>query len=119
MRRLWSIPFCALALFACARNPAPPLAGPSSAPVMELPKRVALLSQYIRINTTNPPGDELLAARWLAEVLKREGIERPPTIIALMFFCSDQRISARRMSLKVDERLRTMRSVIAPCNFSF
>jgi acetylornithine deacetylase/succinyl-diaminopimelate desuccinylase-like protein len=95
MRRLWSILFCAIALFACARNPAPPVAGPSSAPVMELPKRVALLelpqndrewktlgdeaaallSQYIRINTTNPPGDEMHAARWLAEVLKREGIE--------------------------------------------
>lgn len=81
---------------ACAgRTAAPPLAGPSSAPVLELPRRVALvtapqgdmewkavggeaaalLSQYIRINTTNPPGNELAAARWLAAVLRREGIE--------------------------------------------
>jgi acetylornithine deacetylase/succinyl-diaminopimelate desuccinylase-like protein len=79
----------------CAgRRPAPPLAGPSSAPVMETPARVAimtapgdadwmalgneatqLLSQYVRINTTNPPGHEIAAARWLADVLRRDGIE--------------------------------------------
>lgn len=77
-----------------ARQPAPPLAGPSSAPVMETPGRVALisapgeadwaalggeaaalLSQYVRINTTNPPGGEMVAARWLAAVLRRDGIE--------------------------------------------
>jgi acetylornithine deacetylase/succinyl-diaminopimelate desuccinylase-like protein len=34
-----------------------------------------LLSEYIRINTTNPPGNELATARWLKEVLAREGIE--------------------------------------------
>jgi acetylornithine deacetylase/succinyl-diaminopimelate desuccinylase-like protein len=34
-----------------------------------------LLSEYIRINTTNPPGSELAAARWLKQVLDREGIE--------------------------------------------
>ena len=72
----------------------PPLAGPSSAPVLETPARVALmtapgeadwkalgdeatalLSQYLRINTTNPPGHEIAAARWLAAVLQRDGIE--------------------------------------------
>ena len=35
----------------------------------------ALLSLYLRINTTNPPGNEIVAARWLAQVLQREGIE--------------------------------------------
>ncbi|MFN2572215.1 MAG: M20/M25/M40 family metallo-hydrolase [Gemmatimonadales bacterium] len=35
----------------------------------------ALLSQYLRINTTNPPGNEIAAARWLAAVLQRDGIE--------------------------------------------
>ena len=34
-----------------------------------------LLSQYLRINTTNPPGNELAAARWLQQVLAKEGIE--------------------------------------------
>jgi len=34
-----------------------------------------LLSQYIAINTTNPPGNELKAAEWVKQVLAREGIE--------------------------------------------
>jgi acetylornithine deacetylase/succinyl-diaminopimelate desuccinylase-like protein len=34
-----------------------------------------LLSQYIAVNTTNPPGNELRAAEWLKAVLAREGIE--------------------------------------------
>src|SRR6266550_236590 len=90
----WRILFV-LSLAACARR-APPLAGPSNAPVLVTPTRVtlltvpgdaewkalgdeatALLSQYIRINTTNPPGNEIAAARWIAEVLRRDGIARP------------------------------------------
>jgi len=94
-------PLLALALTAaCARPPraiAPPqpgLFGPSSQPV-RLPPRfgetgvprtdadwravgreaAALLSQYIAINTTNPPGNELQTANWLKAVLAREGIE--------------------------------------------
>src|SRR2546426_3506065 len=88
------IPLVVLVAGCAARRPAPPLAGPSSAPVMETPARVALiaapgdadwkalgdeatalLSQYVRINTTNPPGNEIAAARWLAGVLRRDGIE--------------------------------------------
>ena len=83
-----------VATTACAHRAMPPLAGPSSAPVRETPARVtmmtapgesdwkalgseatALLSQYLRINTTNPPGNEIAAARWLAAVLQRDGIE--------------------------------------------
>jgi len=79
---------------ACAHRAMPPLAGPSSAPDFVTPARVALmstpgdadwkalgdeattlLSQYLRINTTNPPGNEIAAARWLAAVLGRDGIE--------------------------------------------
>jgi len=90
----WRIAACVVLAAGCARRPVPPLAGPSSAPVLETPARVsliaapvdgdwkglgdeatALLSQYLRINTTNPPGNEIAAARWLAEVLRREGIE--------------------------------------------
>jgi acetylornithine deacetylase/succinyl-diaminopimelate desuccinylase-like protein len=33
------------------------------------------LAEYIRINTSNPPGNELAGARWLREVLAKEGIE--------------------------------------------
>lgn len=35
----------------------------------------SLLSQYLAINTTNPPGNELQAAEWLKVALGREGIE--------------------------------------------
>src|SRR3989441_3549773 len=90
----WRSGLFLLLFTSCARNPAPPLAGPSNAPVLETPERVALiaapvesdwkalgdeagalLSRYIRINTTNPPGNEIVAARWLAAVLQRDGIE--------------------------------------------
>src|SRR5438445_811801 len=88
------IPLVVLVAGCAARRPAPPLAGPSSAPVYVPPaaaallappteaawaalgdEATALLSQYLRINTTNPPGNEIVAARWLAQVLRRDGIE--------------------------------------------
>lgn len=34
-----------------------------------------ILSEYIRINTTNPPGNEKAGAEFLARILEREGIE--------------------------------------------
>jgi acetylornithine deacetylase/succinyl-diaminopimelate desuccinylase-like protein len=33
------------------------------------------LSEYLRIRTVNPPGNESLGARWLQQILAREGIE--------------------------------------------
>lgn len=36
---------------------------------------VQRLSEYLRINTSNPPGNELATARWLKEVLAKEGIK--------------------------------------------
>ncbi|MBN1497064.1 MAG: M20/M25/M40 family metallo-hydrolase [Spirochaetes bacterium] len=36
---------------------------------------VDILSRYIRINTTNPPGNEAAGARFLADIFEREGIE--------------------------------------------
>lgn len=36
---------------------------------------VQRLSEYLRINTSNPPGNELATARWLKEILAKEGIE--------------------------------------------
>lgn len=35
----------------------------------------SILSSYLRMNTTNPPGNELAAARFLKGILEREGIE--------------------------------------------
>ena len=34
-----------------------------------------VLADYLRVNTTNPPGNELLGARFLKAILDREGIE--------------------------------------------
>ena len=56
---------------------ASPLAGQASAPIdyAKLREETAQrLSEYIRINTSNPPGNELATARWLAGVLAKEGI---------------------------------------------
>ena len=83
-----------LLLAACTRNPRPSLIGPSSQPVILPPQlfhtavpksdeewrtagreAASLLSQYLAINTTNPPGNELKAAEWLKAVLGREGID--------------------------------------------
>src|SRR5437867_1064083 len=88
------IPLVVLVSGCAARRPMPPLAGPSSEPVLETPARMALmtapgeadwmalgdeatglLTRYLRINTTNPPGNEMAAARWLGVVLRRDGIE--------------------------------------------
>jgi acetylornithine deacetylase/succinyl-diaminopimelate desuccinylase-like protein len=83
-----------LLLLGCARHSGPSLIGPSSRPVMLPPQlfreavprtdgewraagreAATLLSQYLTINTTNPPGNERQAAQWLRAVLAREGIE--------------------------------------------
>ena len=56
---------------------APPLAGQSAAAIdyAKLREETAQrLSEYLRINTSNPPGNELAAARWLADVLAKENI---------------------------------------------
>ena len=37
-------------------------------------ENVALLRRYLAIDTTNPPGNEIAGARFLAEVLARDGI---------------------------------------------
>ena len=36
---------------------------------------VTLLSRYIQVDTTNPPGNEIKAAQFLKEIFDREGIE--------------------------------------------
>lgn len=41
----------------------------------EEPEAVELLTRYLRLDTTNPPGNEILAARFLAEVFATAGIE--------------------------------------------
>ena len=85
----------ALCLVACgvqpAREPAPAADAPPSQQASVAPAEcpraasldpklvseelVCLLRQYIQIDTTNPPGNELVAAQFLKRVLAREGID--------------------------------------------
>jgi acetylornithine deacetylase/succinyl-diaminopimelate desuccinylase-like protein len=41
---------------------------------------VATLSRYVQFDTTNPPGNEMEAAQWLADQLKQRGITNDVTI---------------------------------------
>ena len=66
-----------LPLLAALALPAPAAAQRAPRPVdWEALQReaVEVLSEYLRIDTTNPPGNELSAARFLKETLDREGI---------------------------------------------
>lgn len=36
---------------------------------------VNILSRYLQINTVNPPGNETEGAKFLQEILKKEGVE--------------------------------------------
>lgn len=56
-------------------SPPAPAAWRSIDPAALRDETVRLLSEYLRINTTNPPGNELAAARFLQATLAREGIE--------------------------------------------
>src|SRR4051812_35445219 len=76
MRRRIVLP-AFLALLAApllAQQPSPP----SSAPIdwdAVRNETVDKMRQYFRINTTNPPGNELQTALWLKDVLEKEGFE--------------------------------------------
>jgi len=81
-------PVVASASAASAPASAPPAAPPPSTalapacpralslePAAVVAEASCLLAAYVRIDTTNPPGNELQAARFLAEVLAGDGIE--------------------------------------------
>jgi acetylornithine deacetylase/succinyl-diaminopimelate desuccinylase-like protein len=58
----------ALLVLACAHG------APAAGARAGLSEAAAWLRGYLRIDTTNPPGDELRAAAYLARILHREGI---------------------------------------------
>jgi len=61
--------------FAClAASPPVPPATPESEIDKVTRQAVKWLSDYVKINTSNPPGREARAARYLAQILQREGI---------------------------------------------
>ena len=65
--KIRSLALFALALLAAARPAGAP-------PVPALSEAAGWLQQYLRIDTTNPPGNERRAADFLAAILQREGI---------------------------------------------
>jgi acetylornithine deacetylase/succinyl-diaminopimelate desuccinylase-like protein len=77
--RLTSLLAFLAALASCTRASRPPVTPQSAQRDLDWnaagDEAARLLSEYLRINTTNPPGNEIAAARWLAGLLRREGIE--------------------------------------------
>ncbi len=69
-----------LALPLCLRAQTPPVAPPATPPAVSAEldslgnEAAGWLVDLIRINTTNPPGNELAAAKYVAGVLQKEGI---------------------------------------------
>ncbi len=70
------VPAAALAAFALSLH-APDLFAQQRAPDWNAlrDEAVRLLSEYIKVNTTNPPGNELAGALFLRDILQREGFE--------------------------------------------
>ncbi len=70
----------AAAISACHRTPGPAATVPQPGPMTSASwaaldsEALGVLQQYLRINTTNPPGNEIQAARFLQRVLARDGI---------------------------------------------
>lgn len=52
-----------------------PVQAASDADIKAQPESVQLLAEYLKIDTTNPPGNERLGAEYLAGVLKKNGLE--------------------------------------------
>lgn len=74
-----ALPSSALAPSAQAAAPPPPLAECPRASALDAAQLTqeasCLLAEYVRIDTTNPPGNELASAQFLQRVLARDGIE--------------------------------------------
>ncbi|MEO8879811.1 MAG: M20/M25/M40 family metallo-hydrolase [Gemmatimonadaceae bacterium] len=71
-RRLLALAFLALAV-----SSPPPVRAQAKAIDYDALRgeTVRAMSEYLRINTTNPPGNELATAKWLKAFLAKEGIE--------------------------------------------
>jgi acetylornithine deacetylase/succinyl-diaminopimelate desuccinylase-like protein len=69
--------FVALLLPGVARGQSTPVSAPQASPDVAALSQEALvwLQALIRINTTNPPGNELAAANYIAGILEKEGIK--------------------------------------------
>lgn len=76
LRSVWAGACLAMgASSATGQSPVPPSGSRTHAAADLTDETVRVLSDYLRIDTTNPPGGELATARFLAAILEREGIE--------------------------------------------
>jgi acetylornithine deacetylase/succinyl-diaminopimelate desuccinylase-like protein len=73
---LWMLVFCPTSRGQSAQRSTPAQAPPSSsANISQIASdSISWLQDLIRINTSNPPGNEIAAAKYLAAILEREGI---------------------------------------------
>ncbi|MEO8564574.1 MAG: M20/M25/M40 family metallo-hydrolase, partial [bacterium] len=69
-----ALPLLALPTALTAQTAAPAPRRPVDWPAIER-EGTALLQEYLRVNTTNPPGNELASARFIQLFLAKEGIE--------------------------------------------
>jgi acetylornithine deacetylase/succinyl-diaminopimelate desuccinylase-like protein len=78
MIRRFHLLFFALALSGAARGQTPQTAPPAQAGSPDFnqlsQEAMGWLQDLVRIDTTNPPGNELVAAKYVADILTREGI---------------------------------------------
>lgn len=74
-RRVWGVRVVLCLLVPCAPLRAQ---GPAASPALDLAtlsqEATGWLADLLRINTTNPPGNEQAAARYIAGILEKEGI---------------------------------------------
>src|SRR6202050_2521924 len=78
MIRRFHLLFFALALSGAARGQTPQTAPPAQAGSPDFnqlsQEAMGWLQDLVRIDTTNPPGNELVAAKYVAAILTKEGI---------------------------------------------
>ena len=72
-RPIMRLVLAALFLVSLPASAQQPLSGPALDRLRD--ETATVLAEYLRIDTSNPPGNELAAARFLVGILEREGIE--------------------------------------------
>lgn len=79
LQRFWGLAVLAALMTGGAILPASAAGQTASGTPIDMPKlsieALAWLQGLIRINTTNPPGNELAAAKYVAGILDKEGIQ--------------------------------------------
>jgi hypothetical protein len=75
---------------------------------------VRVLGHYLKINTTNPPGNELAGARFLKEILEREGIEATADVDIRLLPDADPAVVLATLKRVVADTAVTWTPLLAP-----